>query len=290
MSVNAEFFRGNPDNKRKPPSVKFSKRARFDQSATDRKGMSVYVDEDVVEVTSPSGDVVQTKPVHVWFADISKEPAYFEWIPTYQRMYEAWQKANDVASVDGVHVKNWPLASPAQVETLMHAGLSTIEAVSNMPDELAAAIDGGKYLRSKARYFVNAAEDIGQIASRAAVLEAENETLRSQVEELSRKFNAAKKETERLEQHFSGKEGYDVIAGRVEPVGLRVVHSGNVAPVTAESAPVIEAPQASGLKPMSELSELNMSELREYCYENDIKPSNSREETLKRIEESGQVE
>lgn len=289
MSADIAYMRGL-DNKRRPPIVRYRQRARFDQALTDRNGRSTYVDEDVAEITSPDQGVTSVKTVEEWFKQIESNPGYAPWAQAYKQMYRDWKEANDTAAVQGTHLKNWPLLSPAQCESLLQAGFRTIEDVSKMSDEAAATIDGGAYIRSKARYWINAAEDMGEITTRIASLEAENATLRAQVDELGSKLAEVKGENERLTQHFTGKEGYDIIAGRVQAAGLNVVQAGQAQQTPAAAPPAFEPPPApEGPKnlTLAEVQALSMQGLRDYCYERDVKPHPSKDTTYERLVEAG---
>lgn len=296
MAVDIQYMRGL-DNKRRPPIVRYKTRARFDQALTDRNGRSMYVDEDVAEITSPDGGVTLTKTVKEWFETIERDPAYMQWAPAYKQMYRDWKDAHDATKVEGTPVTQWPFISPAQCEMLLQSGYRSIEQVAQMSEEATATIDGGSYLRSKARFWVNAAEDIGAVASEAASLKAENETLRADNELKAKHIQELKSETERLTQHFTGKEGYDVIAGRVQPVGLQAVQTPQ--PVSSLDGPLpvgVTNEQETPLMPsgpvvmsLADVQTLSMSELRDYCYERDVKPHTSKDETYKRLQEAGQV-
>jgi hypothetical protein len=292
MSIaDAQYSRGL-DNKRRPPIVRFSRAAQFDAKQTEKNGRSTYIDVDMVKVTSPDGGVTLEKNVKQWFAEIEKKPEYMQWTPYFKQMYRDWQEAHDVASVEGTHLSNWPLLSPAQVENLLNAGVKTIEEASKMPDELAASL-AAHYIRSKARYWLNAAEDIGAVSAKAASLEAENETLHADVLEKSKKIAELKAEVERLTQHFTGKDGYDIIAGRAEAVPLKLVQETQqvqavqMVPVVESTTPAM--PQGESLLSLDQVQTFSMSQLRDYCYEHDVKPHVSKDETYKRLEEAGQL-
>lgn len=288
----AAYSRGL-DNKRKPPIIRFSREARFDSRMTEKNGRSSYIDVDIVDVTSPDGGVTLTKNVKEWFEEIAKKPGYEQWVGYFREMYRDWREAHDVGSVEGTPIANWPLLSPGQVENLLNAGIKSIEDASTMPDDLAAALDGGLYIRSKARYWLNAAEDIGAISARAASLEAENETLKAQVAELGDKLQKANAENQRLTQHFTGKEGFDVIAGRVQPVGLQIVQNGcaqevpQTVPIESTTPKLPDV--GTAVMSADQAQALSMPKLRELAYEHDIKPSNSKDETITRLKEAGKL-
>jgi hypothetical protein len=285
------------DNKRRPPKVSYKKRARFDQALTNRNGRSTYVDEDVAEITSPDNGVTLTMTVKEWFAKIDKDPAnYLHWSAAYKQMYRDWNEAHDTEAVDGTHISNWSLLSPGQCETYLHANYRTIESIAEMTDEVATTFDGGLFIRSKARYWINSAEDIGGITSEIASLKAENETLLADVQLKGQKIAEMKSELDRLTAHFTGKEGYDVIAGRVQPVGLQIVRDARsadaqpqvVAPQPVENAPVVQQ-QPSTLLTLDAVKVLDMAALRSYCYEHNVKPSTAKAETYERLIEAKQL-
>jgi hypothetical protein len=284
----AQYSRGL-DNKRRPPIVRFSRAAQFDAKQTEKNGRSTYIDVDMVKVTSPDGGVTLEKNVKQWFAEIDKKPEYMQWTPYFKQMYRDWQEAHDVASVEGTHLSNWPLLSPGQVETLLNAGVKTIEDAAGMPDDLATAL-AAHYIRSKARYWLNAAEDIGAVSAKAASLEAENETLQADVIEKSKKIAELKGEVERLTQHFTGKDGYDIISGRAEAVPLKLVQETSQAQPALEVRPVESTtpvlPQGETRLSLEQVQTLGMSQLRDYCYENNVQPHTSKQTTIERLIEA----
>jgi len=297
MAVNpndAVFVRGN-GTRRRPPIVRFSRRARFDRVLTDRNGRSSYIDEDVVNIANPGGGVALEKPVDQWFKEIEHKPEYAAWIHGYRQMYRDWKESHDPAKVDGTHISNWPLLSPGQVENLLAADVKTIEQVASMSDEIAIGIDGGAYIRSKARYWINAAADIGAVTAEVASLRADNETLRAAIAHKDQQLDELKAEVKRLTDYFTGKEGFDVVAGRVQPAGLQSVQAAG--PRGAAPQAIAAPPSVAAQLPMPEhvvlsyedAASLEMSELREYCYERNIKPAATADKTLEALLAAGEI-
>lgn len=288
--MDIQYSRGENNSKLRPPMVRFERKARFDTRLTQKNGRSSYVDEDVVHVTSPGGGVTLTKNVEQWFGEIANKPEYMAWAPQFRNMYDNWVKSRDVAKIDGTPLANWPLLSPGQVQTFLDAGVESIQQMAKLPDDRADELNA-RYVRSQARYWLNAAEDIGAVTAKVASLEAENKTLHAQVEELGRKFSEAKAENERLTQHVTGKDGWDVMAGRAQPAPLQIVQDTHQAPRGDDSSPppatTPEMPSWPKQMTFDQAKELSMTELREVCYESDVKPNPAKMETLKRLVEVG---
>jgi hypothetical protein len=289
----ATFHRGSATGQRRPPRPRFFQRSKFDRLLTERNGRSSYVDEDAVEVMSPDGGTGQTYSVVEWFRTIENDFDYAQWIHGFKAMYRDWKEAHKTEGVQGTHISNWPLLSPGQVETLLAAGIKTIEQVSTMPDEIAVAVEGGAYVRSKARYWLNAANDIGGVTAEAASLRADNETLRAAIAHKDEQLAEVKAEVKRLTDYFTGKEGFDVVSGRVQVTGLQSVHAAGPR-AAAQQAPAAAPPVQQQLPEKVVLSyddakTLSMPELREYCYERNIKPGDTAEKTLEALLAAGEV-
>lgn len=108
----------------------------------------------------------------------------------FPAQYEAWVKTLDI-SEEGMDLKLWPLATPADIKTLHALGIKTVE------DLATTDIDIPSFLKSKQERAVNwlsAYAENGKSVEELTRLKKDNETLKKQNERLQAdndKLNAA---------------------------------------------------------------------------------------------------
>jgi len=180
-------------NEHRPPYVDFERRAVEDRSASIAQG--VYVSKDVDYITIvPHGSEGKTKIEQVYDEWLAKtrtqtgprggsDGVYMqnsrfdpEWLQKIENMYEAWRKG-EYMEVEGVPIKAWPVASPAQVKACLGLHILSVEQLAHATDEMAAALGmGGIGLRQRARDYLAAQTDPSNKVSaalEAAKIEAE---------------------------------------------------------------------------------------------------------------------
>ena len=144
------------------------------QFQSEAAGHPVFVEKPFIVITIPG----QPNTVIDTVAD-----------ETYQRRFpEQWArfKAGNVSEViNGWRLESWPTVNTAQVKTLKHMGVHTVEMLADMSDAACQNVGMGTMeLRTKARAAVDAAAGGAQAEQHAAEnkrLRDEMETLRAQV-------------------------------------------------------------------------------------------------------------
>lgn len=169
----------------KIPYVRFEKQAREDRSASIEKGHVVMVDVDVVHITPPGSKDTVVRDVKEWLEQNKTQmnegrldPAWYE---AYTRAYSSWVETGETPE-EGTNIRNWPLLTPAQVETLTSMKILTVEGLAGASEDVLNRLGmGGRALKEKASQWLEAQN------GSSGKLAAENEALRVANEELNRR-------------------------------------------------------------------------------------------------------
>jgi len=198
MQNTALEINSNPD---RMPYVRFERRAIEDKTGSLAAGHYVAKDIDYALITPPySKDVFETK-VTSWFAQLEADKnggrIHPDWVERYHRMYEAWQKGQELP-LDGFPIKGWGVISPAQQETLIKMHILTVESLAAITEEGIRRVGmGGTELKKKAETWLKQLKKAGPATVEIAALSRENDQLkgevagmRDQIEELMRLVKA----------------------------------------------------------------------------------------------------
>jgi cell division protein FtsB len=146
------------------------------------------------------------KNVREWIPHLELEARQGRFPPNWLAAYKealALYKTGQEAPLNGLSVKNWPAASPAEVKILLYLNCLTVEDLAAANEELAQNIGmGARSLIQRAKDFLAAQKDttplvrkldalaatvqglevqIGSLKDRNGSLEAENAYLRTQI-------------------------------------------------------------------------------------------------------------
>ncbi|NIT58371.1 MAG: hypothetical protein GWN00_19735 [Aliifodinibius sp.] len=169
------------DREERPAFVQFQQRAVEDKQASIKAGRSVSKNIEFVLVTPPySKDCFEFK-VDQWFknqeTNVRNNRIPQAWLDYWRKCYQHWKDGLD-APVNGIDVRNWPVASPAQIKNMLSAGIRTVEDMAAANDEgLKRFGMGGVELKQKAQAYLQATKDHGPLVQ-------ENAALKSQVAQL----------------------------------------------------------------------------------------------------------
>jgi hypothetical protein len=166
----------------RPPYVRFDYRAEEDREASIREGQ--YTAKNVAyALITPQGSKDQFEyRAEDWFANLRQQVVENrfpeEWLERFTRNFAAW-KNNEEIPLEGTSVKNWPIASPAQVEMMVKLGLRTVEDMASANEESLQRLGmGGRTLKQQAINWLATAQDTGKVSAELSRLQAENEDLR----------------------------------------------------------------------------------------------------------------
>lgn len=103
--------------------------------------------------------------------------------------WAAFQKDNSTEGLVGTPLKFVPWLERGDVETLIHAGVKTLEQLGGISDGTLSNIPGGLSLRTKAREFIKAAQDAApmeHLSEELAKRDLEIGNLKAQIAEILR--------------------------------------------------------------------------------------------------------
>ena len=81
---------------------------------------------------------------------------------------------------NGTSVRNWPVLSPAQTQTLIAAHVMTVEDLAIANEEVIMRLGmGGRALKQRAVDWLQAASSTGKTAEQLTALQVENEALKA---------------------------------------------------------------------------------------------------------------
>lgn len=185
----------------RPPYVVFEVKVLEDRQASIEAGHYVGKDVNFACIT-PQGskDRVEIQ-ADDWIKMLAEEanrgrfnPA---WLQSIRAMYEAWKQGQELP-VDGYPVKNWPVLSPAQVQTFLDIGIRTVEDVAGMNEEAIHRIGmGARNLKQRAQEWLSSA-DKGKSSEEINALKIKNTELETSNKELREALGAIRKEFEAL--------------------------------------------------------------------------------------------
>lgn len=178
--------------KERPPYVTFEVRAEEDRQASIEAGHYVTKDVDYAIIT-PAGSKDRVERVASdWFANLTRQvdEGRFpqEWLTAFQGRFDHWKKGQELP-VDGTSVRQWNVLSPSQCKTLLDLHVLTIEDLSVANEETIARLGmGGRDLQRRAREWLQASTNVGQVSERAAAMATENEALKARLGEMEKQL------------------------------------------------------------------------------------------------------
>lgn len=152
------------DNSR-PPYVSFERRPIEDRNASIESGRYVAKDVDFVIITRPGSRDTVEKPAKEWLAEMEdkarKGRVPQEWLKHFSGAYEFWLKGES-APEQGTPIKGWSVVSPAMQETLVRAGIRTVEdlAIAGQAELMGVGM-GAISLKQKAQNWLDLSKDQG---------------------------------------------------------------------------------------------------------------------------------
>ena len=187
-----------------PPYAQFFTRAMEDRQASIDAGHTVFKDVDFVAIT-PQGSKDRIERVaSEWLAHIRRETRNqrFEeaWLEKYERAFRAYKDGQELP-LEGTALAEWPVATPAQIRTLLAFGLRSVEDLARANEETIARLGmGGRALKDKAANWLATAHDVGKVSERISALEVENSRLQSENKSLAENCTLLQRQLDALQQ------------------------------------------------------------------------------------------
>ena len=165
--------------KDRPPYVAFEYRSVEDRNATIEAGH--YVGKDVAyAIITPQGSKDRIERVATdWFSSmeqmVAEERFPAEWLRAYRSVFKEWSEGNGIPE-SGTPILTWPAVNKSQAQAILFANIRTVEDLAQANEAAVAAIGiGARSLVQRAKDWLSAAKDTGQLAERLSALEAAKE-------------------------------------------------------------------------------------------------------------------
>lgn len=171
----------------RPPYVSFEVRSTEDRTASLAAGHYVSKDVDYALITPVGGRDMVERPVEDWLnhleAMVREQRFSATWYDQYRTLYKMWKEKQELPET-GIAVRNWPMASPSDVKSLLDANVRTVEDLAAANEETLNRIGmGSRALKDRAVAFLRATGP-AKVANELASLQAENANLRVRNESL----------------------------------------------------------------------------------------------------------
>jgi hypothetical protein len=158
----------------RPPYVEFERVAEERRKSAEEGGTVYYVDVDYAKVTALGSKDTTVKSVGDWFPRLAEEARQGRypqaWLDHFKAKYAAW-KTDQELPVNGIPIKTWPGASPAEVKILLALHVLTIEDLAAGNDELIGRIGmGGRSLQNRARDWMTGLKGQGTLVAQIDAL------------------------------------------------------------------------------------------------------------------------
>lgn len=152
-----------------PPYIQFETRAVPKQKPAVEGGALYYVDTDYALVTSHGSKDTVEKVAVEWF-DFLKDQVRQgrfpqQWLDAFKASYNAWKNDQELP-VQGTPIKNWPVASPAEIKHCAALGIRAVEDLATANEELIGRLGmGGRSLCARAKDWVTSKSDTAPLIS-----------------------------------------------------------------------------------------------------------------------------
>ena len=178
-----------PDGKSRPPHIFFEERSVEDRDATLLSGSVKMKSVDYVIVNQPGSKDTVEKEAKMWLEAAKHNPNFPPaWVDRFQTQYKLWKEGHE-PTPDGTHVRMWAAVTKAEADTLINAGVKTVEDLAAANEETLRRVGiGARTLQQKARAWMESAAKTGATAEELTALRASNESQQQQIEELREKI------------------------------------------------------------------------------------------------------
>lgn len=168
----------------RPPYVSFETRAVEDRERSTETSLA-FKDVDFALIT-PMGSKDRVERVaSEWFVQLKDQVGQGrfkqEWLSAFRSTYDAW-KNDQEPPVDGHPIKNWPMASPAQVKMMSDLRIRAVEDLAAANEHVILRLGmGGRVLVEKAKEWLKSSGDIAPALEELSRLKIQNEEQRTQL-------------------------------------------------------------------------------------------------------------
>lgn len=188
----------------RPPFVRFEVRPIEDRDASMEAGH--YVGKDIIfAIVTPTGtrDTIE-KPVEDWLASLEEgvrqERIPDSWLHAYRRAYNDYKEGRETPE-NGSPIKEWSVASPAQIKTMLDIGVRTVEQLAEANEETLGRIGmGARALQQKAVEWLKTSVDVGKASEKITALEVAGKEKDERIVELEKQVKDLAAQVKTLEK------------------------------------------------------------------------------------------
>lgn len=188
----------------KPPYVQFEVRPVEDREASIEAGKTVYKDE-IFAIVTPAGTRDRLEKIaSEWIANLwegaKQERIPSAWPEAYEQKLKSFLQNKEVP-VDGTALEVMTTLTPAQVKNCLNANIRTVEDLAEATEEAMTRIGmGGRDLKQKAQAWLDTAGKQGKAAQELNHLRVENDSQKTQINEMSETIKLLTAKVEALEK------------------------------------------------------------------------------------------
>lgn len=186
----------------RPSYVTFQRLPVEDREATLTKGHYSTKDLDFALVTPVGSKDRIPREISVWLKELEAQVREERLDPrvadAYRAAYEKWKRGEEIP-LHGTPIKGWPLIASSLQQTIIAANVLTVEDLAQANGEACERIGiGAIQLKEKAQRWLDSAKDVGRVALENERLKTENETMRHEIDLLTKQVKelAAKLEAD----------------------------------------------------------------------------------------------
>lgn len=171
-----------------PPHIRFVAEPVENRNKSIEAGHFVADEIHHVYVTPIGSKDCFVKPVNEWLEglqqQVKEERFPPEWLDKFRSAYDYWKKGEEIP-VEGTPIKNWPVATPAEVSACVKLHILTVEMLAQANDEALRRLGmGGLALKQRAQKYLEAANGPGKATAQIVALQQSNKSLEMRNTEL----------------------------------------------------------------------------------------------------------
>jgi hypothetical protein len=192
------------------PHISFYEESVKDNEASKEDGQARFKNVYMIRVRQVGSKDFIVKNADEWLEHIEKIKQFPpDWISAFKRGYEAYKNDQEIP-VEGFAIKMWPAINKAMADTVLAAGVRTVEELAAANEETLKRIGiGARQLQNDARAWRDSAKNTGIVSTELSNLRAENEQrkerekdLLTRIDELARQVQGLQRTTKPQEDDF----------------------------------------------------------------------------------------
>lgn len=173
----------------RPAYIEFSQISKHLPRRSEEEGRYICVDVDMVtvrQIGSPDSAIFEVKPwLEQQAIEVKSGRLPRTHLEQYRKAYAAWKEGREMP-LEGTPIRGWAMISTAQSETIIRAGVRTVEDLAAMNAEACSRVGMGAIkLKQTAAAWIAQAQDKGPLTAQMVGLQQENDLLKAQLDKLT---------------------------------------------------------------------------------------------------------